>query len=167
MEQVQNFVGLINNKQVVPRKRDGLLWKGVESGRFSVKAYYSNSLEEGAPLKAFVKFMWNHYLPSKVSFFAWEAWRGKVLTMKQLKKRGFQLASICPFCRKEEDILEHMLIHRPLIWELWTTILSVRGFSWVCPYMVKDLFSSWSQLPMKKNDRKLWWAAPLGLYWAI
>ena len=39
--------------------------------------------------------------------------------------------------------------------------------SWACPYMVKDLFCTWSQLPIKKNDRKLWWAAPLSICWAI
>ena len=27
--------------------------------------------------------------------------------------------------------------------------------------------STWSQHPMKKNDRKLWWAAPLGICWVI
>ena len=33
--------------------------------------------------------------------------------------------------------------------------------------LVKDLFCTWSQLPVKKNDRKLWLAAPLGICWAI
>ena len=66
-------------------------------------------LFEGAfPLKAPVKILWNPYLPFKVGFFAWEAWWGKVLTLKQLQKRGYQLASRCPFCREEEYRLEHI-----------------------------------------------------------
>ena len=40
-----------------------------------------------------------------------EACSGKVLTTNQLKKRGYQVASICPFCRKNEDSLDHILIH--------------------------------------------------------
>ena len=40
---------------------------------------------------------------------------GKVLTSTQLKKRGFHLASKCPFCGREEEELEHILIHCPSI----------------------------------------------------
>ena len=77
------------------------------------------------------------------------------------------MASICPFCRKNEDSLDHILIHYSTIWELWATILSVTGISWACPYMVKDLFYAWSQLPVKKTNRKLWWVVPLCFCWAI
>ena len=109
-----------------------------------------------------MKIMWKPYVPSKVSFFAWKAWWGKVLPMKQLKKRGYHLPSICPFCRKEEDNLEHMLIHCSPIWELWTSTLSVKGVIWVCPFMIKDLFYTRSRIPVKKNGRKLWWAIYAG-----
>ena len=49
---------------------------------------------------------------------------GKVLTSTQLKKRGFHLASKCPFCGREEEELEHLLIHCPSIWGQWTDLLS-------------------------------------------
>ena len=143
VEQVQNFVGLLNNKHIFPRKKDKSVWKGNKNGQFSMRGYY-NSFEEGALLKAPVKTLRNPYVPSKVSFFAWEAWWGEVLTMNQLKNRGYQLASICPFCRKNDDSLDHILIHCLAICELWTTILSVTRISWACPYMVKDLFYAWS-----------------------
>ena len=42
--------------------------------------------------------IWNPLVPTKVGFFVWEVWWGKILTMDQLKKRGFSLASRCPFC---------------------------------------------------------------------
>ena len=142
------------------------MWKGNKNGQFSVKDYY-NSLEEGALLKGTAKILWNPYAPSKVSFFTWDAWWGKVLTMNKLKKRGYQLVSICPFCTKNEDNLDHILICCSAIWELWATIPSVTGISRVCPYMVKDLFCAWSQLPVKKTNRKLWWVVPLCFYWAI
>ena len=43
----------------------------------------------------FVKMLWNPIVPTKVGFFAWEVWWGKILTMNQLQKRGFSLASRC------------------------------------------------------------------------
>ena len=33
---------------------------------------------------------------------------GKILTMDQLKKRGFQMASGCPLCGKAEEVLDHL-----------------------------------------------------------
>ena len=41
---------------------------------------------------------------TKVGFFAWKVWWGKILTTDQLSKRGFPLASRCPFCSKAEEV---------------------------------------------------------------
>ena len=48
------------------------------------------------------RMMLNPIVPTKVGFFAWEVWWGKVLTMNKLKKGGLPLASRCcvPFARK-------------------------------------------------------------------
>ena len=110
LEQVQNFIELNNNKLIIPQKKDRIVWKGNKNGQFSVKVYY-HQLEVGPPLKAPTNIIWNPYVPTKVGFFAWEAWWGKVLTMQQLKKRGYKLASGYIFGRKEEEGLDHILIH--------------------------------------------------------
>ena len=72
-----------------------------------------------------VKMIWNPIAPTKVGFFVWEVWWGKILTMDQLKKRAFSLASRCPFCVQTEEVLEHLFIHCPKIWDLWTTLFSL------------------------------------------
>ena len=51
-------------------------------------------------------------------FFAWEIWWGKVLTMEQLRKRGFQMASRC-LCGRTKENLDHLLLHCHLIWSLF------------------------------------------------
>ena len=78
-------------------------------------------------------------MPTKVRFFVWEVWWGKILAMDQLKKRGFSLASMCPFCGQKEEALEHLFIHCSKIWDLWTTLFSLSDGGWVCPYLVQDL----------------------------
>ena len=138
LDQVQNFIMLTNNKLIILRKKDRIVWKGNKNGQFSMKVYCSQ-LEVRPPLQAPTNIIWSPYVPTKVGFFAWKAWWGKVLTMQQLKKRGYQLASRCPFCRKEEEGLDHILIHCPSIWDLWVNLISVLGVSWFCPYAVKDL----------------------------
>ena len=69
---------------------------------------------------------------------------------------------IYPFCRRNKDGLEHILVHCPLIliWGLWADLLSVVGACWTCPFLVKDLICSWVHFPVRKNVRRLWWAAP-------
>ena len=98
---VQQLLSLLANKKIMPQRSDKLFWKGSQQ----------------AP----IKLLWN---PSKVGGFTWETWWGKVLTMEQLKKRGFHLATRCPFCGKSEETLEHIMIHCLLIWDLWAIIFA-------------------------------------------
>ena len=65
----------------------------------------------------------------------------------------FHLANKCPFYGKEEESLEHILIHCPLIWGLWAALFATFAINWICPYLVKDLHGSWMQFPVRKNLR--------------
>ena len=63
--------------------------------------------------------------------------------------------------------MEHLFTHCPMIWSLWTALVSVHGGDWVCPLLVKDLILGWICIPLRKKDSRLWKAAPLCLLWAI
>ena len=73
---------------------------------------------------------------------------------------------MCPFCRKEEEELEHILIHCHAIWGQWINLLSTFGVAWTCLFMAKDLIQSWMHFPVKKEAKTIWRAAPLLLFWA-
>ena len=51
--------------------------------------------------------------------------------MEQLKRRGFSLANRCPLCGREEESIEHLLIHCPMVWDIWTFLLVDMGIAWV------------------------------------
>ena len=108
-----------------------------------------------------IGLIWNSCVPLKVCVFTWEVWWGKVLTADQLKKRGFQLASRCPLCQKDEETLEHLLIHCPAVWGLWAALISFPSMDWVCPLSAKDLMMGWTTSPIRKKARKILKAAPL------
>ena len=69
---------------------------------------------------------------------------GGVKTMEQLKKRGYQMPSKCSLCKKAEEDLDHRLIHCLVVWGMWAALLSIPGFQWVCPYLLKEVLSGWS-----------------------
>ena len=100
-------------------------------------------------------------------FFAWEVWWGKVLTMEQLRKRGFQMASRCPLCGRAKENLDHLLLHCHSIWSLWGGIISIPSLSWACPCSAKELLEGWSCSTLRKKTKKLWIVAPFCLFWAI
>lgn len=113
-----------------------------------------------------VKILWNSWVPTKICFFAWEAWWGKVLTMEQLKKRGFPLAS-SPLCLAAKEDLNHLLIHCPPVWSLWSSIIYIKKSAWVWPGTTKTLLWNWTGFQMSKKTRKLWLATPLCLFWVV
>ena len=84
--EVENFLHAIQPWRVVSNREDMLILKGSNSGIYSVKLMYEllNHLAyESRPFPALS--VWNPLVPLKVSFFALEASRGKVLTLDQLK----------------------------------------------------------------------------------
>ena len=102
---MENLFNLIKDKKINPLEEDRRAWKLTKDGHFLVKSSFRffGGGERDRPL-------------SKMGFFAWEAWwGGRVLTMDQLKKRGFSLANRCPLCRKVEEYIEHLLLHCPMV----------------------------------------------------
>ena len=123
---VQCFICTVSSKRLNHLIRDSLLWKEAKEGIFTIKSSFV-FLEGGRKQLVSVKMLWNPCVPTKICVFAWEVWWGKVLTSDQLKKRGFSLASRCPFYGKAEEVMEHIFIHCPMIWCLWTALFSAHG----------------------------------------
>ena len=73
-----------------------------------------------------------------------------ILTLDQLKRRSFSLASRCPFCKRAEEVMEHILLRCPMISGLWTTLFSLQDGGWVCPYSIQELFLDWKILEGQK-----------------
>ena len=55
------------------------------------------------------------------------------MTMDQLKKRGFQMASRCPLCGKAEEVLDHLLIHCPPFGDYGLGSFPFQGFTGSTP----------------------------------
>ena len=161
MERVEDFINVIKDNRINPFDVDIMMWKLSKDGLFSVKPSF-DALEGRREVAPFLNRMfWNQCVPSNVGFFSWEARWDWVMTMDQLKKRGFSLASRCPFCGKDKENIEHLLIHCPMIWGIWTSLLAALGIAWVPPLFVQDLIVGLERIPVRKDERQVWRVASL------
>ena len=114
------------------------MWKETKNEIFSVKSLY-NTLEPSCA----VRFLWSIIrspcVPTKVVFFfAWEASWGKVLTLDQLKRRGWNLGNRCFLCCVEEETINHILIHCSKARVLWELVFTLFGVTLVLSLSARD-----------------------------
>ncbi|RVW89101.1 putative ribonuclease H protein [Vitis vinifera] len=166
VEEVERLLLTIRGRRLNPLLEDRMLWKETKDGIFSVKSLYS-SLASRRDVQFPYSNIWSTCVPTKVSFFAWEAYWGKVLTLDQLKKRGRSLANRCFLCGMEEESIDHILIQCSKARGLWELLFALFGVTWVLPSSVRDTLSGWSGFKLGKKHRKVWNAAPLCIFWAV
>ena len=87
VEEAERLLSSIQGKRVDADGEDRMLWRGTKNEIFTVKSLYK-SLDHSYAVSFPGNIIWSPYVPSKVSFFAWEASWEKVLTQDQLKRRG-------------------------------------------------------------------------------
>ena len=80
LEEVQGFLATVSPQSINPNLTDRFWWKKEKNGSFSVKTCFE-LLEGGSQQSVPIKMLWNPTIPTKVGFFAWEVWWGKILTM--------------------------------------------------------------------------------------
>ena len=100
-----------------------MVWLPTKDGAFSVKSYSSLADKRVEPHG----IVWNSWMPPRISFFAWEATWAKILTLDQLKKRGWRIPNRCYWCKEEKETSDHILIHCSKTRLLWQLIFAPFG----------------------------------------
>ena len=93
----------------------------------------------------FWKGVWKPKVPKRVAFFLWIAIHGRILTLDNLMVRGHSLANQCCMCRCDGESVDHLLLHCPVTYTLWTLMLHPFGIHWVMQGMVAGLLFCWHQ----------------------
>ena len=142
MEEVGRLLCCLDGKMVRVDEEDRVRWMDSKDGAFSIKSLY-RALQPVSIASFPSKIIWNSYVQPKISFFAWEASWGRVLTLDRLQKRGWDLENRCFLCQMCGESIDHLLLHCERTREVRTLFLSFFGVSWVFPYSVKETLLGW------------------------
>ncbi|RVW99250.1 hypothetical protein CK203_030728 [Vitis vinifera] len=95
IDQIGEMLNLLKDFRI-SQEEDSVRWKREGNGVFGAKGAYRSL--SGYSVGAFPnRRIWMDRVPTKVSFFAWEAAWGKILTLDKLQRRGWQLPNRCLF----------------------------------------------------------------------
>lgn len=162
-----HLYGSVETLQLRGDENDSWRWTLSKNGAFTVISCSLLFGDRGEP--AFIwKCLWRLKIPSKVLFFEWMACKEQLPMIDLLRKRGMILPNICSLCLKDEETVNHLLMHCPFAREIWEEILREVGISWLFPNTISDLFQGWNlEKKSFKKDKILWGLIYLAVCWSI
>ncbi|CAL1399881.1 unnamed protein product [Linum trigynum] len=99
-----------------------IIWNPDYNCKFSVRSCYKQvSKDFLVSVQDFpAKQIWRPVIPLKVCFFMWLACHNRILTMDNLMKRGWSLASRCILCCRENESAMHVLMECDFTKDVWS-----------------------------------------------
>ena len=70
-------------------------------------------------------------------------------------------------CKRCGESVDHLLLHCPIAWELWSLVFCLFGIQWVMPHAVLELFEAWQGKFARHRHIHVWRLVPHCLIWCI
>ncbi|RVW44116.1 putative ribonuclease H protein [Vitis vinifera] len=104
--------------------------------------------------------IWSPWVPTRVSFFGWEAAWSRLLTIDRLKRNGWSIPNRYYLCKNGEETTYRLLLFCEKARMLWLLIFSFFGVQWVMHSSVRRNLLGWHGSFVGKKREKAWRAAP-------
>ena len=124
MESLSIFLNLLYSTKIQGVGVDELCSRPSIQKHFEVRCYYkvlATFRVESFPWKSVLM----PKISTKVDFFFWVASLRNILTMKNRRKCNIILVSWCYMCKRDEETIDHLLLHCPTARELWDMVFSL------------------------------------------
>lgn len=154
---------------LIPASANSLVWS-AGSCSFSVSSLYSFSSSLHGPNLSITKFIWSNIFPPKVHFFGWLAWKNRIKSAVFLQILGIlgpSASTSCSFCNSALESAQHILLHCPFSWSIWSHVLFEWRLQWCIPDSVADVLNWWMGVKFKSPLRNFWRAIPLVVLWSL
>lgn len=143
---------------------DEILWSIGSKGQFSVRSTYDAisyfpSDSESQPI---FKYIWEHNLPPKISFFLWTVAHNRFPTRDMLRRRGMEVSPNCLLCSHHESA-KHLILHCDFARKIWSHFKNKLNWNFVMP---DDLFS-WELYLQNSQHLQIWHMIVIAIFWCI
>jgi len=107
----EQFLDKISKVQWNMDGKDWLIWVGNDEQAYTVKSGYSVLNKEDLMQSCeMFQLLWSLKIPPSVIVCAWRILLDKLLTMKNLGRRGVQLGNVsCPICQEGVETTQHLI----------------------------------------------------------
>ena len=138
---------------------DKMCWTLAKSKGFEVSSYYWALL--GVCTQSFPRrSIWKQKVPSRVAFFVWTVALGTILTIDNLCKKKALILDWCYMCKSNGESVDHLLLHCPIVYELWSMVFILFGIHWAMPKIVVELLACWQGNFGHHRYGVIWMAVP-------
>ena len=94
-------------------------------------------------------------MPPKVNIFFWILLQNKILTLDNLKKRGFIIVNRCVLCKNDGETVDHIMLHLSFTKKLWDKVCRLLKVDWVFHATIQFFFTNWMAPTMNASIVKL------------
>ena len=150
-------MGIVYSSKVCGVGANKFCWKPARSRGFKDKGFY---LSFYPPTPFPWRLVWQSKVGPRVAFFSWSTSLGKILTTDNLRKRRIIVLDWCYMCKRCGELVDHLLLHCPVAFELWSLVFCLFGLHWVMPHKVIELFESWQGKFGRHRNIDFWRLVP-------
>jgi hypothetical protein len=84
-----------------------------------------------------------------------------------LRRQSFTNVNWCYLCKKNEEIVNHLLIHCEYSSGMWHLVLNLFGVLWAMPSNIQELLHCWRTQGWGHPKEAIWKVIPAFLTWNI
>ncbi|VFQ64221.1 unnamed protein product [Cuscuta campestris] len=123
-------------------EEEAFIWNEDPSGQFTLKSAYEVCRTNSSPSLAFHN-IWESPQKSKISIFMWKLLRKCLPIPENLRRLGFALPSVCPFCMNSSLTTKHSLIDCAKIVDIWRHYARCLNFLHTESSTINQHFMNW------------------------
>lgn len=142
IESIDSFFTLLYSVNPLLGAMDNMVWTPSSHHGFAVKSYYT-MLHSGEHISFPWKSIWKVKAPRCFAFFLWATTLGRILTVDSLRRRSFQLITQYYVCKKDDETINHLLLHCEYAVDIWHLVINNFGVFWAMPDNILQLLYCW------------------------